>query len=117
MTPDHRMTLQIARTGQFGDIMRTAIFGQIAIAAVIGFGADGIGFPLIIITIAVTSFGAIGGATALDDVANLREDMDEATAASTYGRGAKARNLDALKMLSAGFLGLIGLAEVLAILF
>ena len=117
MTSDQRMTPQIARTGQYGDITRTVIFGQIAIAAVIRFGADGSGFPLIIITIVVTLFGAIGGATALDDVANLRDDMDEATATSTYGRGAKARNLDALKMLSAGLLGLVGLAEVLAILF
>ena len=36
------MASQIARTSQFGDYMRTAVFGQIAITAIIGFGAEGI---------------------------------------------------------------------------
>lgn len=115
MNSDNRMRLQIARTGQYGDVMRTTFLAFAAIAAVVGFGAEGVDLPLAILTVAVTLFGALGGGTALEDISALRDDMDEGTAASAYGQQAKGRNLDLLRLLSAGLLGLTGLLLVLAI--
>ncbi|MEL6644634.1 MAG: hypothetical protein AAFQ79_11920 [Pseudomonadota bacterium] len=115
MNSDLRMQLQIARTSQYGDIMRTALFALTGIAAVVGFGAEGVDIPLAVLTIAVTLFGAIGGATALDDISILRDDMDEATAGSGYGQQVKTRNLGLLKTLSAALLGLSSLGLLLAI--
>ncbi|MEM1066952.1 MAG: hypothetical protein AAF771_08360 [Pseudomonadota bacterium] len=115
MNTDLRMQLQIARTTQYGDIMKTALFALIGVAAVVGFGATGVDIPLAVLTIAITLFGAIGGATALDDIAVLRDDMDEATGGSAYGQQAKSRNLALLKTLSAALLGLAGLGLLLAI--
>ncbi len=116
MQSDLRMQLQIARTAQYGDVMRTSLFGLVAVAAVAAFGGDGADLPLAIITVAITLFGALGGGAALDDIAALRDDMDEATGMSTYGQKAKSRNLGALKVMSALLLGLSGLA-ILATLF
>ncbi|MEL7026457.1 MAG: hypothetical protein AAGO57_04390 [Pseudomonadota bacterium] len=115
MLPDLRMQLQIARTAQFGDIIRTTFFGLIAIAAVTAFGGDGADIPLAVLTVALSVFGIIGGGVALDDVSALRDDMDDATGLSTYGQAAKSRNLGALKLLSAVLIGAAGLAELAAI--
>jgi len=109
------MQLQIARTGHYGDIMRTALFALTATAAIIGFGADGIAVPLTLLIIAITAFGAIGGATALDDVSALRDDMDEATGSSVYGQNAKTRNLGLLKTLTMVLIGATGLAQIIAV--
>lgn len=106
------MQLQIARTGQYGDIMRTAFYALAATLAIIGFGAQGVDIPLTILIVAITLFGAIGGATALDDVSALRDDMDEATGSSTYGQHAKSRNLGLLKALSMLLIGATGLTEI-----
>ncbi len=116
MQSDLRMQLQIARTAQFGDIMRTSLFGLIGIAAVAAFGGDGADIPLAIVTVATTLFGVLGGGAALDDIAALRDDMDTATGTSVYGQKAKGRNLAALKAISAVLLGLSGLA-ILVTLF
>lgn len=117
MIPELRTRIQIARTTQYGDIMRTALLGLAATAAIIGFGAEGIGLPLTILIIAITAFGAIGGAAALDDISALRSDMDEATSTSHYGKTVKARNLDLLKTLTMALIGATGVAEILALWF
>jgi len=115
MTPENRMTLQIARTSQFGDYMRTALIGQIAIAGLIGFGVEGIEFALGAAVLSVTLFGILAGGTALDDISALRSDMDEPTAGSHYGKVAHGRNLNALKIFSAVLLALVALGELYAI--
>ncbi len=115
MNSELRMQLQIARTGQYGDIMRTALFALTGTAAIIGFGADGIDLPLTILIVTITVFGALGGATALDDISALRDDMDEATGTSNYGQKAKSRNLNLLKILTMILLGATGLAEILVL--
>lgn len=110
------MQLQIARRGHCGDIMRTTIFAQFALTAVIGFGADGVTIPLVIAAVIIALFGALGGGTALDDISVLRDDMDTATASSAYGQQAKARNLGLLKALSGGLIALIGAAQIFVLL-
>ena len=109
------MASQIARTSQFGDYMRTAVFGQIAITAIIGFGAEGIDFVLAAAVITVTLFGILAGGTALNDISALRSDMDEATGTSHYGKVAKTRNLGAFKMLTMALLAFVALGELYAI--
>ena len=116
MNTELRMQLQIARTGHYGDIMRTTIFAQLALTAVIGFGATGVTVPLVIAAVTIALFGALGGSTALDDISILRDDMDEATGSSAYGKQAKARNLALLKALSAGLIALIAAAQIYVLL-
>jgi len=115
MTPENRMALQIARTAQFGDYMRTALIGQVALAGLIGFGVEGIEFALAAAVVAITLFGILAGGTALEDISALRSDMDEQTASSHYGKVAHGRNLNALKILSAVLLALVALGELYAI--
>ena len=115
MQQDLRMQLQIARTGQYGDIMRTTIFAQVALTAVIGFGAEGVDLALAIVAVMIALFGALGGATALDDVSVLRDDMDEATGGSNYGKQVKTRNLGLLKTLTMVLVGAVAVAQLVAI--
>lgn len=115
MTPENRMALQIARTSQFGDYMRTAVFGQIAIAAIIGSGAEGIDFALTAAVVTVTLLGILAGGTALDDISAQRSDIDDATVASHYSKVAKTRNLSALKIQSMVLLALVAVGELYAI--
>ena len=117
MIPELRMQLQIARTTHYGEVLRTTLFGQLGISAMIGFGAEGIILPLFVMTIAITVFGVAAGNAALDDIGALRNDMDEEMAGSNYAKFARGRNLEGLKMLSTGLLVLIGITELLALLF
>ena len=116
MQETHRIQLFTARAGQFTEIVRTTIFAQLAIAALLCFGQSIPVLPMVIITIAVTLFGVLGGNAALDDVAALRDDMDTPTAETAYGRIAGSRNIGLLKTMSAMLIGLTGLAELLAII-
>jgi hypothetical protein len=115
MTPENRTALVTARTGNYLHIMRTTIFTLVAIAAVIELGPDGYSAPLTMLVIATAAYGILAGGSALDDMINLRGDMDEATAQSSYGKGINARNLPALKTISSVLLGLIAIAELYAI--
>ena len=115
MTPENRMQIQVARTADYSSIIRTTMFTFTAIAAVIHFGDGSYSVPLMALTIAITLYGILAGGTALDDVDSLRADMDEATANSAYGKQVKARNLGALKMTSKVLVGLVGLAEIYAL--
>jgi hypothetical protein len=115
MTPEIRSETVFARNGHYYDIMRTTIFTLTAVAAIIELGSGGYSAPLTMLVIGATAYGILAGGSALDDLNNLRQDMDEATAQTAYGKGALSRNIPALKMISAILLGLIGLAELYVI--
>ncbi len=117
MTPDQRNYLQMERTRAYYTIMQTTVAALVALAAIIHFGPEGYSAPLITLVIASCAYGILAGGSALSDMINLVDDMDEATAATHYGRGMKARNLGLLKKASAGLLVAVGLAEIHAILF
>ena len=116
MSPELRTKILISRTGDYFGIMRTTLFVMLGIAAALHFGADVYSAPLLVLTIAIAAYGILAGGVALDDIIALRDDMDDDMAGTAYGAGVKSRNLPTLKMISAGLVGLIGLAEVLAIL-
>lgn len=115
MTPEHRTQIVIARVANYQDIMRTVIFAFAAIAAVIHLGPEGYSAPLMALTVTATAYGIIAGNTALDDIDRLRGDIDEAFAATSYGRGILARNVPALKAISSVLIGLTGLACLYAL--
>ena len=106
-----------ARGGDYFGIMRTTIFTLAAIAAIIELGSGGYSAPLTTLVIAAVGYGILAGGSALDDIRNLRDDMDDKIAATAYGKGSATLNIPALKMISAGLLGLVGLAELYAIFF
>lgn len=116
MTPDNRTSMIAARSADYYSIMRTTLFTFAAIAVVIELGPGGYSAPLTMLVVATAAYGILAGGTALDDITHLRDDMDEATAKTSYGQSAKARNIPALKMTSSILLGLVGLAELYAIL-
>lgn len=116
MTPELRAKILIARSADYFGIMRTTIFTFAGIAAIIELGPDGYSVPLVTLAVATTLYGILAGGTALDDIINLRADMDDDMASTNYGSGVKSRNIPALKMVSVVLLGLIGLAELYAIL-
>jgi hypothetical protein len=115
MTPELRNNIVMCRIENYSSIMRTSIFALVGIAAIIEFGPDGFSAPLTMLVIATTAYGILAGTTALDDLIALRDDMDEDMANSAYGKGVKARNIPVLKLVSAGLLGLIGIAELYSI--
>ncbi|MBT8416121.1 MAG: hypothetical protein HKO05_11020 [Erythrobacter sp.] len=115
MTEDQRQRILIARTGDYFGVMRTTLFVLLGIGAALHFG-DGYSATLLVLAVAVTAFGILAGGTALDDIIALRDDMPDDMTGTSYGAGVKARNLPALKMVSAVLVGLTGLAAVLAVL-
>lgn len=116
MTPELRTQILIARVGDYQTIMRTTLFTMLGIGAALHFGADDYSAPLMVLAIAITAYGILAGSAAMDDMIALRDDMDDDMKATAYGMAVNARNIPMLKMISAGLLGLVGLAEVLAIL-
>jgi hypothetical protein len=117
MTPEIRTKILISRSRDYFDILRTTLFVLAAIAAVIHLGPGGFSLPLAMLAIATTAYGVLAGGVALDDIINLRADMDEDFAQTSYGQGVSARNIPAMKMVSTVLIGLVGLAELLAIVF
>jgi hypothetical protein len=115
MTPETRNSIVLSRSADYFGIMRTSIFTFAVIAAVIELGSGGYSAPLTMLVVGTAAFGILAGGTALDDIINLRDDMDDATAKTSYGKGVKARNIPALKNVSAALMALIGLAELYAI--
>lgn len=115
MAPELRSSILIARTGDYFGVMRTTFFTFVALAAIIELGPDGYSAPLTMLVVAAAAYGILAGGTALDDIINLRGDMDEDMAKTTYGKGVSARNIPALKTISAVLLGLIAVAELYAI--
>ena len=115
MTPDQRISILLARSADYFGIMRTTIFTLAGIAAIIELGPSGYSAPLTMLVVATAAYGILAGGTALDDIINLRDDMDNEMAKTSYGKGVSARNIPALKMISAVLLALIGVAELYAI--
>lgn len=115
MKHEQRDFLSMGRITQYGDIMRTTLFAFVAIAAIIELGSGAYSAPLTVLIIATTAYGVLAGGTALDDVINLVDDMDEETAATNFGKALKKRNIPALKLTSSILLGLIGIAELFAL--
>lgn len=115
MTPEIRANILMSRVTHYLHIMRTTIFSLIGLAAVIELGPGGYSAPLTMAVVATVAFGVLAGGAALEDMNNMREDMDEAMAQSGYGKGLAARNLPMLKNVSSVLLLLIGLAELYAI--
>ena len=116
MTPDQRQAIVHARSRDYNNIMRTTLFTFLGIGGVLHLGADGYSAPLLVLSIAITAYGVLAGGVALDDINALKGDMDEATAETQYGKGVAGRDIEKLKMISAGLVGLVGLACVLAVL-
>lgn len=116
MTPDQCISILTARSADYFGIMRTTLFALTGIVAIIQLGPDSYSTPLTMLVIATAAYGILAGGTALDDIINLRDDMDDDMAKSSYGTGVNARNIPAIKITSAVFLGLIGLVEFFAIL-
>ncbi|MCY0149511.1 hypothetical protein OEG84_17805 [Hoeflea sp. G2-23] len=112
MTQDNRNYLSINRSAHYYDIMRTTVFAFVGIAAIIEFGPDGYSPALTMLVIVTAVYGIIAGGTAIDDIGSLRDDMDEETANTHFGKSLMARNLPALKMISAVLLGLAAVAEL-----
>ncbi len=115
MTPEIRIQILNARGGDYNNIMRTTIFTMLGIAAAIHFAGGAYSAPLMALTIAATLYGILAGGVALDDIMALRDDMDDDTASSNYGKLVSGRNIPALKMTSSILLGLVGLAEIYAL--
>ena len=116
MTPEHRTQILIARTADYYGIMRTTIFTFLGLAALLHLGPDTWSLPIAALVIATTAYGILAGGTALDDIINLRADMDDTMSETSYGVGVKARDLPTLKLISSALLGLIGVAELLAVI-
>lgn len=112
MSPELRTQIAIGRSSNYFDIMRTVMFGFVAVAAIIEFGVDGYSPLLAMIVVALAAYGILAGGAAMDDLSALREDLDEETRASAYGRVLAARNFTAFKGISAVLIGLTGLAEL-----
>ena len=117
MSPEIRTQILISRVDNYMNVMRTTIFGLLGVAAAIHFGPGGYSAPLLVLAIAVTAYGILAGGTALDDMIALRDDMDDEMAATNYGKAVKERNIPMLKNISTALIALIGLAEVLTLLF
>lgn len=115
MTPEMRTKLAVSRIADYHMVMRTTIFTLLGIAALIHLGPEGYSAPLTMLVVAAVAYGVLAGGTSLDDIDKLKDDLDDATAASNYGQGLAARNVKTLKTISTGLLVLVGLAELYAI--
>ena len=115
MTPELRTQLLIGRLNNYATIMFTTMFVFVGVAVMIELGSGGYSAPLTMLAIGATAYGVLAGGSALDDMTALRDDMDDATAATNYGKTASARNIPMLKNISSVVITLIGLAELYAI--
>jgi len=117
MTPEFRQSIVQSRTHDYNNIMRTTLFAFLGIAAVLFLGDGGFSLPLLVLTLVVTAYGVLAGGTALEDIHNLKGDLTEEAAATSYGGGVAERDVLMLKTISAGCIGAVGLACVLGIIF
>lgn len=115
MTPDQRNYLSMSRSDHYFAIMRTTMYVLAANAAFIHFGPDGYSAPLTMLAVTAGAYGILAGGVALDDIAALRDDMDDAMKTTNMGRVLAGRNIPALKAISTVLIGLTALAELYAI--
>ena len=114
MDPRLRSELSMGRLDHYHHIIRKMIFAYVAIAAIIGFGPEGISLVLVVLVIAA-AYGVLAGKTALEDVDNLRNEMDAEFAQTSFAKGVKTRNFSGLIMASNVLLCLLGLMELIAV--
>lgn len=111
-----RTTIQVARGNHYFWIMRTSIFAEVAIAAVIVLGeTSGHTLGLQALIIGVALFAVLAGDTALKDISNLIKDMDGGTAGTTFGKATQATPYPVLRGISAAVHVLIALALLVSI--
>ena len=116
MDQNNRITAQVARGSHYFSIMRTSIFAEVAVAAIIVLGdTSGHTFALQAIIVGLAIFAVLAGDTALKDIKNLVSDMDDETASSSYGKGAQATPYPALRAISAVVHILIAIALLISI--
>lgn len=115
MTPDQRVTVMMARTTNYYHILRTALWMQAGVAAVIHFGPPGHAVMLALVAVAAASYGMFAGGTALRDVGNLAAGFDAQTAATKYGRVLQARKFPMLIVTNTVFMAAVGAAQLYAI--
>ncbi|WP_425043486.1 hypothetical protein [Primorskyibacter sp. S87] len=117
MDPQLRVQYLTGRLDNYYSIMRTTVFALAGLAAIISFAPGKAGMMLAALVVATTAFGILAGSASLNDIDCLRQDIDETTAQTNYGRSAMSRNVGALKLASNLLIGLAGLAEVMTIFF
>ncbi len=102
MDQNLRTTATMSRGNHYLSIMRTSIFAEIAVAAVIVLGnASGGALALQAIVVGVAIFAVLAGDAALKDISNLDADMDEKMASSNYGSGLRSVPFPVLRAISA----------------
>lgn len=111
-----RNSISMARLSHYYSIMQTCILAFAAITAIIVFADGAYSAPLAMLVIANTAYGILAGNTAITDVANLIEDLDDESAKTHFGAGIAQRNMTMLRLASTGLIGLTGLAALVAIL-
>lgn len=110
------ITVQVARGNHYFSIMRTSIFAEAGVAAIIVLGdASGHTLALQAIIVGLAIFAVLAGDTALKDIKNLISDMDDETASSNFGKGAQATPYSALRAISAVVHILIAIALLASI--
>lgn len=106
-----RAAIAASRGAHYFDILRTVHFGNIALAAIIVF-ADTANYKIALgaVTIGLAVFGTLAGDSALKDLQNLRESMDEETAGSPFGKGQQGTPYGVFRVLSAAVIIIVALA-------
>lgn len=106
-----RATIAGYRGTHYFDILRTVHFGNVALAAIIVFGdTTNYKIAMAAVIIALAIFGTLAGDSALKDLQNLRESMDEETANSPFGKGQQGTPYSIYRFLSAAVIIIVALA-------
>lgn len=97
-----RSKTSLGRGNHYFYTMRTVMFVYLGLAGILAFSqSDQIGLVVQVIAIAAAIYAVLAGDSALKDIANLRDDMDDTTKASNYGMGALKTPYFAFRMISA----------------
>ncbi len=115
MTPDQRVTVMMARTTNYYHILRTTLWMQAGLAALILFGPPGNDVMLAALVVAAAAYGISAGGTALRDVGNLRSGFDPQTADTDYGRVLRARPFPMLMVVNGVIVAAVAAAQLYAI--
>jgi hypothetical protein len=97
-----RSQTALGRGNHYFYTMRTVMFMYLGLAAILTFSnAEQISLVIQVIAIAAAIYAVLAGDSALKDVGNLRDDMDDTTKASNYGKGALKTPYLAFRAISA----------------
>lgn len=109
-----RTTISLARQSHYFSVMQTVTYAFTGLTAITVFGGKGTSVPISAVVLLVTVFGVLAGNTALNDIANLIDDLDDAARKTHFGKGVLARNMAMLKAASATIVLLAGLSLLFA---